>query len=254
MCTTCMRGVHRLCVHGGRLVHPAVPVVVGQDPFPLYSLLDLHDNQMSQVSSECRMCGKQVFQMEKIVAEKASWHKNCFRCKECNTILTLETYQSHEGVLYCKPHFKDLFRPKAVIEDPDEARRERLMRRPKMIVLESKPEALPDDVVRSTDKPDYGLEELSSANLRQKFAMFELISAEEELREDPVPIRRSQSLLNKAAKFMQSDGDNHGVENSELGEYEEEDEDEDEDEEEEEEEEDEEEDDDGKVKTKKGRP
>ncbi|MPC58526.1 LIM domain-containing protein WLIM2b [Portunus trituberculatus] len=63
--------------------------------------------------------------MEKIVAEKAAWHKNCFRCKECNCVLTLETYQSHEGVLYCKPHFKELFRPKVVVEDPDEARKER---------------------------------------------------------------------------------------------------------------------------------
>merc|ERR1712106_1229243 len=104
----------------------------------------------TQLSNDCKMCGKQVYQMEKIVAEKASWHKNCFRCKECNKNLTLETYQSHEGALYCKPHFKELFQPKAVIEDENEARKE-----------------------RSTDKPDYGLEELSSANVNQKFSMFE---------------------------------------------------------------------------------
>ncbi|KAK8747475.1 hypothetical protein OTU49_017534 [Cherax quadricarinatus] len=209
--------------------------------------------QATQVSSECKMCGKQVFQMEKIVAEKASWHKNCFRCKECNSLLTLETYQSHEGVLYCKPHFKDLFRPKAVIEDPDEARRDRLMRRPKMIVLESQPQALPDDVVRSTDKPDYGLEDLSAANLKQKFAMFELISTEEEQRPEPIPVRRSQSLLNRAAKFMHSDDDDYGVENAELGEYEEYDEEEDEEQDDEEGEEDDEEHGDQAI-TKKGRP
>lgn len=168
--------------------------------------------------------------MEKIVAEKASWHKNCFRCKECNSLLTLETYQSHEGVLYCKPHFKDLFRPKAVIEDPDEARRD-----------------------RSTDKPDYGLEDLSAANLKQKFAMFELISTEEEQRPEPIPVRRSQSLLNRAAKFMHSDDDDYGVENAELGEYEEYDEEEDEEQDDEEGEEDDEEHGDQAI-TKKGRP
>lgn len=44
--------------------------------------------QVSQMPTECKQCGKQVFQMERIVAERAAWHKNCFRCTECNTILT----------------------------------------------------------------------------------------------------------------------------------------------------------------------
>lgn len=26
----------------------------------------------------------------------------------------MDTYESHEGVLYCKPHFRTLFTPKAV--------------------------------------------------------------------------------------------------------------------------------------------
>ncbi|KAK8389191.1 hypothetical protein O3P69_020870 [Scylla paramamosain] len=190
------------------------------------SLPHSHAMQVSQVSSECRQCGKQVFQMEKIVAEKAAWHKNCFRCKECNCILTLETYQSHEGVLYCKPHFKELFRPKVVVEDPDEARKE-----------------------RSTNKPDYGLEDLSHANLKQKFKMFEQISTEEERVPDPIPVRRSQSLLTKAARFMQSD-DDYGIENSELGEYDEDEEDEDYEEDEEEDGEEGEEGEDGKLNKK----
>merc|ERR1712106_1147794 len=128
----------------------------------------------TQLSNDCKMCGKQVYQMERIVAEKASWHKNCFRCKECNKNLTLETYQSHEGALYCKPHFKELFQPKAVIEDENEARKE-----------------------RSTDKPDYGLEELSSANVKQKFSMFENKGKEKDDRPlEPAHVRRSQSLMN----------------------------------------------------------
>lgn len=165
--------------------------------------------QVSQMPTECKQCGKQVFQMERIVAERAAWHKNCFRCTECNTILTLETYQSHEGVLYCKPHFRDLFRPKAVVEDPMEARKD-----------------------RTTDRPDYGLEELSTANVRQKFAMFEQAAQEDELQADPAQIRRSNSLLNRAARFMYGEDDDYGIENSELGDYEEDEEDEDEDQEE----------------------
>merc|ERR1711962_692500 len=194
----------------------------------------------TQLSNDCKMCGKQVYQMEKIVAEKASWHKNCFRCKECNKNLTLETYQSHEGNLYCKPHFKDLFQPKAVVEDETVARQERLKRRPRMIVLENNPDELPEDVVRATDKPDYGLEELSSANVKQKFSMFENKAKEKKdtRNVEPAHVRRSQSLMNKAARFLKggdedSEGE-YGFENSYLGEY---DEDDDEDEEEEEEEE-----------------
>ena len=39
------------------------------------------------------------------------------RCKECNKILNLDTYKSHQGVIYCIPHHKDLFKPKAVTKD-----------------------------------------------------------------------------------------------------------------------------------------
>lgn len=31
----------------------------------------------------------------------------------------VDTYNSHEGLIYCKPHFKQLFQPKAVL-DSDE--------------------------------------------------------------------------------------------------------------------------------------
>lgn len=76
--------------------------------------------------------------MEQIKAEKAIWHKNCFRCRECNKQLkyivfdlfgntfiylsiffffSVDTYQSHEGTVYCKPHFKALFAPKVVEDD-----------------------------------------------------------------------------------------------------------------------------------------
>lgn len=85
--------------------------------------------------ANCKSCGKQVFQMEQIKAEKAIWHKNCFRCNECNKQLkynyndqmkhrynnffcySVDTYQSHEGTVYCKPHFKALFAPKVVEDD-----------------------------------------------------------------------------------------------------------------------------------------
>merc|ERR1711874_71185 len=103
---------------------------------------------------------------------------------------------------------------------------------------ENNPDELPEDVVRATDKPDYGLEELSSANVKQKFSMFENKAKEKETRSvEPAHVRRSQSLMNKAARFLKNDDDDsegdYGVDNSYLGEYDEDDEDEEEEEEEE---------------------
>jgi len=38
----------------------------------------------------CRCCGKVVFLVELVKAEKATWHKNCFRCVNCNKQLTYD--------------------------------------------------------------------------------------------------------------------------------------------------------------------
>ena len=68
-------------------------------------------------SNQLQVCGKEPYIVERIVAEKSWWCKNCFRCVQCNKLLNLDTYVSHEGVIYCKPHHKELFQPKVVKED-----------------------------------------------------------------------------------------------------------------------------------------
>ena len=70
-----------------------------------------------KVNTICKVCGKEPYIVERIVAEKSWWCKNCFRCVQCNKLLNLDTYVSHEGVIYCKPHHKELFQPKVVKED-----------------------------------------------------------------------------------------------------------------------------------------
>ena len=64
-----------------------------------------------------QVCGKEPYIVERIVAEKSWWCKNCFRCVQCNKLLNLDTYVSHEGAIYCKQHHKELFQPKVVKED-----------------------------------------------------------------------------------------------------------------------------------------
>jgi hypothetical protein len=36
---------------------------------------------------------------------------------------SVDIYSSHEGQLYCKPHFRELFKPKAVVDDDGEPRK-----------------------------------------------------------------------------------------------------------------------------------
>uniref|UniRef100_A0A672MUH9 LIM zinc-binding domain-containing protein n=1 Tax=Sinocyclocheilus grahami TaxID=75366 RepID=A0A672MUH9_SINGR len=50
--------------------------------------------------------------MEKLVANQQIYHKSCFRCGFCSTKLSLGTYASLHGDIYCKPHFSQLFKSK----------------------------------------------------------------------------------------------------------------------------------------------
>ncbi|CAH1132152.1 unnamed protein product [Ceutorhynchus assimilis] len=166
-----------------------------------------------ELSTNCKSCGKQVFQMEQIKAERSLWHKNCFRCTECSKQLTVDTYESNDGSLYCKPHFKALFAPKAVEEDASPK-----PRRPELIIRENQPQELPPDVVRASDKPDLGLEELQSLNVKERFQVFEHYQQQTETNEmekGALNVKRSPSILSKLARF-QKHGMDIGVSNEAL--------------------------------------
>ncbi|XP_011356507.1 xin actin-binding repeat-containing protein 2 isoform X2 [Pteropus vampyrus] len=60
----------------------------------------------------CILCQKTVYPMECLTADKQSFHKSCFRCHHCNSKLSLGNYASLHGQIYCKPHFKQLFKSK----------------------------------------------------------------------------------------------------------------------------------------------
>ncbi|XKL65870.1 hypothetical protein PGB90_009290 [Kerria lacca] len=148
--------------------------------------------------SVCKACNKNVFAMEQIKAERHVWHKNCFRCKTCNKQLTVDVYSSHEGELFCKPHFRDLFKPKIIVEEEKPVK----FRKPELIIRENQPMDLPPDVVRASDKPDLGLEELSSLNVKSRFQVFEKPLIEDSTDKSPVCVKRSPSILSKLAKFQ----------------------------------------------------
>ncbi|KAK2586138.1 hypothetical protein KPH14_001411 [Odynerus spinipes] len=171
--------------------------------------------QNGDANQNCRSCGKVVFQMEQTKAEGLVWHKNCFRCVQCSKPLNVDNYESHESTLYCKPHFKELFQPKPVEESDQPVR----PRKPELIIRENEPKELPPDVVRASDKPDLGLEELSSLNVKSRFQVFEKAGTENtnEIERSPsqIAVKRSPSILSKLAKF-QAKGMDIGVADESL--------------------------------------
>ncbi|GIX67654.1 xin actin-binding repeat-containing protein 2 [Caerostris darwini] len=171
----------------------------------------------------CKICGKHVYQMEKMKACKSVFHKNCFRCKECNKLLSVDSYSSNEGDIYCQPHFRQLFQPKARFDGEDAAPNEILsdegkQRRNEMIIRENTPAELPPDVIRSDSKPDHGLENIP-VNLSSIKSKFEVYREEHHLPSttDVCTLQRSASVMARLAKYQSavSGGDN---ENGELSE------------------------------------
>ncbi|CAF1646049.1 unnamed protein product, partial [Adineta ricciae] len=59
--------------------------------------------------TKCSACNKTVYAMEKIEADKKVYHKSCFKCMHCKSILKLGNYTANDGQIYCKPHFLQLF-------------------------------------------------------------------------------------------------------------------------------------------------
>lgn len=59
---------------------------------------------------KCKVCEKTVYVMDQLMADGAAYHKSCFKCNHCKGTLKLSNYSSLEGVLYCKPHFEQLFK------------------------------------------------------------------------------------------------------------------------------------------------
>ncbi|KAJ0025106.1 hypothetical protein Pint_08638 [Pistacia integerrima] len=61
-------------------------------------------------TQKCMACDKTVYLVDKLTADNRVYHKACFRCHHCKGTLKLGNYNSFEGVLYCRPHFDQLFK------------------------------------------------------------------------------------------------------------------------------------------------
>ncbi|KAJ6426617.1 hypothetical protein OIU84_022254 [Salix udensis] len=59
---------------------------------------------------KCKACDRTVYFIELVSADGVSYHKKCFKCSHCNGLLVMSSYSSIDGVLYCKPHYDQLFK------------------------------------------------------------------------------------------------------------------------------------------------
>ncbi|KAK7863136.1 hypothetical protein R5R35_002016 [Gryllus longicercus] len=65
----------------------------------------------------CFTCNEKVYPLEKVETSGKIFHKQCFRCLQCNCVLRMETYTFNNEKLYCIPHFKQLFIAKGNYEE-----------------------------------------------------------------------------------------------------------------------------------------
>ncbi|XP_045885194.1 LIM domain and actin-binding protein 1-like isoform X1 [Micropterus dolomieu] len=64
------------------------------------------------VQETCIVCLKTVYPLERLVALQHVYHKSCFRCVHCSARLSLASFASLHGNVYCKPHYNQLFKAK----------------------------------------------------------------------------------------------------------------------------------------------
>merc|ERR1719231_1058921 len=52
-------------------------------------------------SNKCYVCGKTAYPLESYSAADNTFHKLCFRCKECNLTLNVSSFKAFQGSVYC---------------------------------------------------------------------------------------------------------------------------------------------------------
>ncbi|XP_020539733.1 LIM domain-containing protein WLIM2a isoform X1 [Jatropha curcas] len=69
-------------------------------------------SMFSGTQDKCARCNKTAYPLEKVSVEGESYHKSCFRCSHGGCYISPSSYAALDGVLYCKPHFAQLFKEK----------------------------------------------------------------------------------------------------------------------------------------------
>jgi hypothetical protein len=61
-------------------------------------------------TSKCAQCNETVYPLERQVLAEKVFHKGCAKCSHCQNVLTISSFASANGKLFCKPHYLELFK------------------------------------------------------------------------------------------------------------------------------------------------
>ncbi|KAF7639332.1 LIM zinc-binding domain-containing protein [Meloidogyne graminicola] len=101
---------------------------------------------------DCCICLKVVYPVEKIWVGKQLYHTQCFKCSKCGKKLSQNAFNSHKGILYCKPHMLEILHPERVGQFAAEELEDQKMDNDDddgEFVVSSKPKQLSSDVIRA---------------------------------------------------------------------------------------------------------
>uniref|UniRef100_A0A2K6W109 LIM zinc-binding domain-containing protein n=2 Tax=Onchocerca TaxID=6281 RepID=A0A2K6W109_ONCVO len=101
--------------------------------------------------SDCPVCRKTVYSVDRIFANKRNYHTQCFKCVKCCKKLTAVNYNIHEEQLMCKFHYFEIVHPEiAATMDPATIEEdERMEEDEEEYAISSKPKQLGDDVIKN---------------------------------------------------------------------------------------------------------
>uniref|UniRef100_A0A915D0J4 LIM zinc-binding domain-containing protein n=1 Tax=Ditylenchus dipsaci TaxID=166011 RepID=A0A915D0J4_9BILA len=102
----------------------------------------------------CCICDKVVYPVEKVVASKKIYHVGCFKCSKCAKKLSPTTFNSHQGLLYCRTHMLEVLHPERAgtfggAEQDDEEGQVQADDDDEEYAVSSKPKQLGANVVRA---------------------------------------------------------------------------------------------------------
>eukprot|EP01119_Soliformovum_irregulare_P009235 TRINITY_DN22456_c0_g1_i1.p1 TRINITY_DN22456_c0_g1~~TRINITY_DN22456_c0_g1_i1.p1 ORF type:complete len:252 (+),score=48.51 TRINITY_DN22456_c0_g1_i1:63-818(+) len=135
--------------------------------------------KLSPLSHKCTSCKKAVYATEKLSLGGQLFHKNCAKCRICNTVLGTHNYVVLEDGLYCEPHAK------------------------------AKPETLNATKIQ-TSRRTGSIERMSRAELDKAFEQYEAEEGGQSLSRSPStqsqdrPISRSASNLSETSNVSES--------------------------------------------------
>ncbi|CAL8091288.1 unnamed protein product [Calicophoron daubneyi] len=71
------------------------------------------------INKPCAACKRIVYPLEQLKCLDQVWHRGCFRCSVCNTVLSLSSYRGYDKKPYCPAHYPQPTRFTVVADTPE---------------------------------------------------------------------------------------------------------------------------------------